>query len=134
MNDEQLAVLTEPHEQDLLREIQIEHGMGTDLLGDVETVLTALADARLEVARLTEERDTRLRRKLLVQREDIRRLVGVISILTAEGQGIYHDHEGDTKCAHCGVRFTFGEVRTEHIDCPLLDGDALLAEMKERYA
>ena len=65
MNKEQLAVLT-PREQEDVKALQrmlglarVSGGTGRDIYGvpALQELLTALADARLEVARLTKERE-----------------------------------------------------------------------------
>ena len=94
MNEEQLVALT-AEERSIVNLWSQGEGQGTD---DVLLLATALADARLEIARLTEERDdarSRLRleqssvrncdrflvdttRKCDQQREDIRRLLWLV--------------------------------------------------------
>ena len=116
MNDEQLAALTAREQEAVvalrgrLGLARASRGTGRDIYGipALQELATALADARLEGARLTEQRNAtdtyanRLAAERDRQCEDIRRLVEAL-------RGWHHPHPAS--CSLC----------------------LLLAEMKERY-
>ena len=127
MNESQLAALTE-EEQWLYRFCSTESVSGVSGPHvSVQTILTALADARLEVARLTEERDLAIahdrqpyptadayERVCVVRdqlREDIRRLVKMLQTTLM----VEREHDGhsnpDDRCWCQAARKLLAEMK-----------------------
>ena len=144
MNPEQLKLLTEEERycRDRVSALSIQMA---DVLSEARTTIdflaAALADSRLEIANLTEERDEAIARlanqvaELAQQREDIRRLMGALA--KAEEASSH-----DSDCPDCRHLYETNLDPQESQSCKtanVLHWEArtlrqtTLAEFKEKY-